>query len=62
MVRSTMNELQALQNLYRAVVAFNNTPAFDPDKAEKSRVIAEWIKIAEGVVPFTYAPQSITKG
>ena len=51
-----MNELQALQNLYRAVVALNNTPAFDPDKAEKTRVIAEWIKIAEGVASLPYTP------
>ena len=57
-----MNELQALQNLYRAVVALNNTPAFDPDKAEKTQVIAEWIKIAEGVMSVPYTPQLITKG
>lgn len=55
MVHLTVNELQALQNLFRAISSLNNTSNFDPDRIERIRLVAEWIEIAEGLVSYPSA-------
>jgi len=51
-----MNELQALQNVFRAAYGLRHTTVFDQNKEENIRKLVLWLEVAEKYVDYPHAP------